>query len=63
MLQRLTINLSEAEQQALENVAAIELREMRSQARFILRQELERLGFLQPIQSIEDPKNQPAAIA
>jgi len=47
MLQRLTINLSKPEQDALEKVAAIEIRDMREQARFILRQELERRGFLQ----------------
>jgi len=46
MLQRLTISLSRLEQQALETIAAIELRDMRDQARFILRQELERRGLL-----------------
>lgn len=52
MLQRLTINLSKPEQEALEKFAAIEIRDMRDQARFILRQELERLGFLKT--DIED---------
>ena len=54
MLQRLTINLSKPEQEALERIAAIEIRDMRDQARFILRQELERRGFLQ-----EDPQTNP----
>ena len=46
MLQRLTINLSAPEQQALEKIAATELRDLREQARFILRQELTRRGLL-----------------
>lgn len=46
MLQRLTIHLSPLEQQALQAVAARELRDLSGQARFILRQELERRGLL-----------------
>ncbi len=46
MLERLTINLSQLERQALEKIATVELRDLRDQARFILRQEFERRGFL-----------------
>jgi hypothetical protein len=46
MLERLTINLSENEKQALEIIATSEMRNLREQARFILRQEFERRGLL-----------------
>ncbi len=52
MLMRLTINLSEAEQKALEKVAASELRDKRDQARLILREGLAQRGQLvEPIAS------------
>jgi hypothetical protein len=47
MLERLTINLSRNEKQALETIATAEMRNLREQARFILRQELEKRGLLQ----------------
>jgi K+-sensing histidine kinase KdpD len=46
MLERITINLTGLERQALEAVARAELRNIREQARFTLRQELERRGLL-----------------
>lgn len=47
MLERLTINLSKNEKQALEAIAISELRNLREQVRFILRQEFTRRGLLQ----------------
>lgn len=61
MLQRLTINLSKPEQEALEKFAAMELRDMRDQVRFILRQDLERRGFLQPSNSPSDTQPIPGS--
>lgn len=43
---RITINLSEKEKAALRVLAEKESREPRAQAALIIRQELERLGFL-----------------
>jgi hypothetical protein len=47
MLERITINLSKNEKQALEIIATAEMRNLREQARFILCQELEKRGLLQ----------------
>lgn len=46
MLTRLTVVLSEQERKALEAAASQEMRGMRDQARFFLRQALERSGLL-----------------
>lgn len=46
MLSRLVITLNEAERNALQAIAASELRDMREQVRFILRSDLERRGLL-----------------
>lgn len=46
MLQRLTINLSQLERQALKMVAELDLRDIRDEARRILRKELVRRGLL-----------------
>lgn len=48
MLQRLTINLSQLERQALKTVAELDLRDIRDEARLIVRSELVRRGFLEP---------------
>lgn len=56
MLERMTLNLSTQERMALEAMAAVEMRNIREQARFIIREELTRRGLL-----IEDaPTIQPA---
>ncbi|MCP4542459.1 MAG: hypothetical protein GY832_35495 [Chloroflexi bacterium] len=43
---RITISLEQRERAALMKLARSELRETRDQARYIIRRELERLGFL-----------------
>lgn len=45
-MERITLFLSTQEMDALESIAAMELRGFREQARLIIRQELERRGLL-----------------
>jgi len=63
MLQRLTINISDLEQEALEKVAAIEIRDIREQARFMLRQCLEQRGLLQIANPPPDPQHVPGGVS
>jgi len=46
MLERITLNLSSNEKQALQIIAEMEMRGLRDQARYIIRDELERRGLL-----------------
>jgi len=51
LMERFTLFLSNQEMQALEACATTELRNFREQARLIIRQELERKGFLLAVES------------
>ena len=46
MLERLTINLTTQEREALESIAKSEIRDLREQARYLIRLELERRCLL-----------------
>ena len=52
---RLMITLTPDERAALQAYAARELRDPRAQVVLLLRSELERLGFLRPIQKSDPP--------
>jgi hypothetical protein len=59
MFERLTINLTSQEREAIELIANSEMRDLRHQIRYVLRQELESRGLLpsDKDQIISDPKN------
>ncbi len=48
-MRRMTINLLDEERQALYTLAKQERRDIRRQAAFLIRQELQRIGLLSPI--------------
>lgn len=50
---RITISMEQRERSALMRLARVELRSPRDQARYIIRRELEDLGFLAP--SLDEP--------
>jgi hypothetical protein len=52
MMTRLMIQLDGLERSALTTLAELERRDPRQQAALLIRQQLERLGLLQPTQSI-----------
>ena len=57
---KLTIPLEGYEQNALQNLARVEKRDIRMQAALLIRQSLEQLGLLQPIQLNEsEVRNEP----
>jgi hypothetical protein len=62
MMPRFTVKLSPAEYDALKISASNELRDIRGQARYFIRQELERLGLLglenKPKQTVQEPKGE-----
>lgn len=61
MLERLTINLTSQERKALQIIADSEMRDIRDQIRFLLRNELESRGLLTLDHSNnenDDPKKQ-----
>ncbi len=51
MLKKITVILSDQEKVALQAAAEREMRGVRDQARFVIRQELERRGLLKPDQA------------
>lgn len=55
-MSRVFVPLGQDEKEALLKLAEIEFRQPVDQARFIIRQELERRGLLQSVETAEDPK-------
>jgi hypothetical protein len=59
MQSRLIIYLTENERHALEKLGEIELRPMKDQAQFLIRQSLEERGLLKPLRQEPQEKSTP----
>ena len=59
MMEKVTLRFDPDELKALQYLASVERRDFRSQAAFIIRQELVRRGFLNPEAGLADPKPPP----
>ena len=57
MLQRLTITFDRDERQALDAIATSEMRPIKDQIRWIIRQEAERRGLLPRTKEAEEPEH------